>query len=270
MRLGHEVHLLCQERHPERASRSSTPSATGTAGALRVRELRGAGARAARRAARVYRPDIGELLPVYVADRYEGIEARTFAECSDEEIARYIDANVAAVRERASRCVAPEVALANHLVMGPAILARALAGEVPYAVKVHGSALEYTVKPDPERFLRVRPRGRRRGARRARRLAPHGRRACGRRSAIPQLERAHAARAAGGRRGALRAARAGRGGRRRARARGAAARGRAGAGAARREPASGRRAFARDERAAGDALERLDPATSRSSRSSAS
>ena len=37
--------------------------------------------------------------------------------------------------------------------MGPVILARALAGECPYAVKVHGSALEYTVKPHPERFL---------------------------------------------------------------------------------------------------------------------
>jgi glycosyltransferase involved in cell wall biosynthesis len=37
--------------------------------------------------------------------------------------------------------------------MGPAILARALGGRVPYAVKVHGSALEYTVKPCPERFL---------------------------------------------------------------------------------------------------------------------
>jgi glycosyltransferase involved in cell wall biosynthesis len=46
----------------------------------------------------------------------------------------------------------PEVALANHLVMGPLILARALGGEVPYAVKIHGSALEYTVKPHP-RFL---------------------------------------------------------------------------------------------------------------------
>ena len=47
----------------------------------------------------------------------------------------------------------PDVALANHLVMGPVILARALGGEVPYAVKVHGSALEYTVRPEPERFL---------------------------------------------------------------------------------------------------------------------
>src|SRR3954453_15760160 len=38
--------------------------------------------------------------------------------------------------------------------MGPVILARALGGRdgVPYAVKVHGSALEYTVKPHP-RFL---------------------------------------------------------------------------------------------------------------------
>ena len=99
-----------------------------------------------------YRPEIGGLLPVYVEDPYEGIEARAFARCSEEEIERYIDANVAAVRELVER-VQPDVALANHLVMGPAILARALAHHVPYAVKVHGSALEYTVKPDPERFL---------------------------------------------------------------------------------------------------------------------
>jgi glycosyltransferase involved in cell wall biosynthesis len=59
---------------------------------------------------------------------------------------------VAAVRDLVAR-VHPEVALANHLVMGPVILARALEGGVPYAVKIHGSALEYTVKPQPERFL---------------------------------------------------------------------------------------------------------------------
>ena len=43
-----------------------------------------------------------------------------------------------------------DAALANHLVMGPAILARAGVG--PFAAKIHGSALEYTVKPNP-RFL---------------------------------------------------------------------------------------------------------------------
>ncbi len=44
----------------------------------------------------------------------------------------------------------PDAALANHLVMGPVVLTRA---ELRYAVKIHGSALEYTVKPHPERFL---------------------------------------------------------------------------------------------------------------------
>ena len=44
---------------------------------------------------------------------------------------------------------APDAAFANHLVMGPLILARA---GLPFAAKVHGSALEYTVKPNP-RFL---------------------------------------------------------------------------------------------------------------------
>lgn len=149
VRLGHEVHLLCQDRHPER---QPFVDAAGDwdGGTLRVRELRPR--RPGEPRCVVYRPNIGGLLPVYVADRYEGVEARTFAECSEAEVARYVEANVAAVREVVAR-VAPDVALANHLVMGPAILARALDGAIPYAVKVHGSALEYTVKPDPERFL---------------------------------------------------------------------------------------------------------------------
>ncbi len=145
--LGHEVHLLSQERHPERL-RFVDAAGDWDGGVLRVRKLTdGPSARCT-----VYRPNIGPLLPVYVADRYEGIEARTFAECSDEQIARYVDANVAAVRELAE-LVRPQLALANHLVMGPVILARGLRGEVAYVVKVHGSALEYTVKPQPERFL---------------------------------------------------------------------------------------------------------------------
>ncbi|HEY7831881.1 MAG TPA: glycosyltransferase family 4 protein [Solirubrobacteraceae bacterium] len=143
--LGHEVHLLCQDRQPEQ---QAFVDATGDweGGTLCVRALR----EPVRCTA--YRPDIGGLLPVYVMDRYEGIQARPFAECSEEEVDRYLAANVAAVRE-VTELVKPDMALANHLVMGPVILARALAGEVPYAVKVHGSALEYTVKPNRERFL---------------------------------------------------------------------------------------------------------------------
>jgi glycosyltransferase involved in cell wall biosynthesis len=155
--LGHEVHLLSQDRHP---LEHSFVDAAGDwdSGALCVREAEregGRGTRTARAAAGrcvVYRPAIGGVLPVYVADRYEGIEARTFAQCSEQQLAHYIDANVAAVAELLE-LVGPDVALANHLVMGPVILARGLGGRVPYAVKVHGSALEYTVKPEPERFL---------------------------------------------------------------------------------------------------------------------
>jgi glycosyltransferase involved in cell wall biosynthesis len=151
VRLGHEVHLLCQERHPERLGFVDAAGDWDTE-VLELRPLERRPATDERGSCTVYRPDIGGLLPVYVADSYEGVEARTFAQCTEEEVGRYIDANVAAVAEVAER-VRPQVALANHLVMGPVILARGLKGEVPYAVKVHGSALEYTVKPEPERFL---------------------------------------------------------------------------------------------------------------------
>jgi glycosyltransferase involved in cell wall biosynthesis len=144
--LGHDVHLLSQDRHPERQP------FVDAVGEWRHGELQVHVVHEPVRCT-VYRPDIGGLLPVYVEDRYEGITARAFARCNDTEIASYLDANVGAVIELCER-VRPQFALANHLIMGPAILARALAGSgTPYAVKVHGSALEYTVKTDPARFL---------------------------------------------------------------------------------------------------------------------
>ena len=149
VRLGHEVHLLCQERHPEQQAFVDA-AADWDSGRLLLRPVKEETAEGPR--CTVYRPDIGGLLPLYVQDRYEGTDAKTFADCTDYEVANYVQANVDAVRELAE-LVRPDVALANHLVMGPVILARGLTGRTPYAVKVHGSALEYTVKPHPERFL---------------------------------------------------------------------------------------------------------------------
>jgi glycosyltransferase involved in cell wall biosynthesis len=179
--LGHEVHLLCQDRAPEELGFVDAAGDWDDGGELRVRTLR----EPVR--CTVYRPALAGLLPVYVADRYEGIEARPFQDCSAAEVEAYVAANVRAVQEVVAR-VAPDIALANHLVMGPLVLARALGGAgippgcviagsrtkyatpaaslpdgrrhppehrrtaIPYAVKVHGSALEYTVKPHP-RFL---------------------------------------------------------------------------------------------------------------------
>jgi glycosyltransferase involved in cell wall biosynthesis len=119
-RLGHEVHLLCQDR-----------------------EVKIPGVQ-------IHNPDIGGLLPVYVKDPYPGFEVKTFDELTEAELDRYIAMNVAAVREVAAQVGGIDAALANHLVMGPAILARA--DVAPFAAKIHGSALEYTVKPHP-RFL---------------------------------------------------------------------------------------------------------------------
>src|SRR5690349_16669970 len=134
-RAGHEVHLLSQDRDPF-AHPWADAAGDWDDGSLRVE------ARRTPPRVTVYRPQI-DLLPVYVADRYEGVEARPFPELDDAEIEDYLARNVAAVREVVA-LAAPDAALANHLVMGPVVLARALAGTgIPYAVKIHGSALEY-------------------------------------------------------------------------------------------------------------------------------
>ncbi|HKG02809.1 MAG TPA: glycosyltransferase family 4 protein [Conexibacter sp.] len=148
VRLGHEVHLLCQDRAPEELP---FVDAVGNwdGGTFAVRTLR----EPAR--CTVYRPALAGLLPVYVADRYAGVEARPYPDCSEAEVEAYVEANVRAVRDVVARA-RPDVALANHLVMGPLILARALGAgpaAVRYAVKVHGSDIEYTVAPHPERFV---------------------------------------------------------------------------------------------------------------------
>ena len=128
-RLGHEVQMLCQDR------RAAELSWVGGSGPGTVT---------------VHVPDIGGLLPVYVADRYEGFEVKTFPELSDQELNRYIDANVSAVRAVVEQAGEPDAALANHLIMGPVVLARA---GLRFATKVHGSDLSYTVRPHPGRFV---------------------------------------------------------------------------------------------------------------------
>ena len=207
VRAGHEVHLVCQDRSPfdldwvdARGDWEQGTLAT---------EVRSETVRAT-----VYRPDIGGLLPVYVADTYEGLEARPFQDLSDAELDRYLTANVEAVREVAA-FARPDVALANHLVMGPAILARALGDDVPYAVKIHGSALEYTVKPHPERFLPVAREGLA-GARGVLVGSRHTAESLWAAMDDPSRAGAHAPRAARRRRRGLRAACAGSGSRRRA------------------------------------------------------
>ncbi len=145
-RQGHEVHLLCQDRN---AAELDWVDAVGgwEAGRLEVDQVRDAGQEGT---VTVYRPEIGGLLPVYVLDRYEGFEVKTFPELTDAELDRYLDANVGAVRDVVAAAGEPEAALANHLIMAPAILARA---GLRFAIKLHGSDISYTVAPHPKRFV---------------------------------------------------------------------------------------------------------------------
>src|SRR5437660_2377036 len=110
---GHDVTVVCQERHPERY------------------DLGGAC---------VVVPDLpGNLLPVFVLDRYEGLEARLLVDMSPEEQSAYVAANAAALRELAPA----DLVFANHVLLGAPVGA---ASGIRFRVKAHGSELEYAMR----------------------------------------------------------------------------------------------------------------------------
>src|SRR5690242_16648712 len=93
--------------------------------------------------AETVRPDIGGLLPVFVLDRYEGLEARLLPDFTREERDRYVELNAAALREH----LPADLVFANHLLPGGPVAAATAAR---YAVKAHGSELEYAIRGNDE------------------------------------------------------------------------------------------------------------------------
>ncbi len=93
--------------------------------------------------ATVVRPEIGGLLPVFVLDRYEGLDARLLPELTVEERERYVEANAAALREH----LPADLVFANHVLLGGPVGA---ASGARYAVKAHGSELEYSMRGNRE------------------------------------------------------------------------------------------------------------------------
>jgi glycosyltransferase involved in cell wall biosynthesis len=113
---GHDVVVLCQESHPERYDVGR---------------------------AQVVRPDIGGLLPVFVLDRYEGLEAKLLQDFTPAERERYVELNA-----RALRALEPaDLVFANHVLLGAPVGA---ASGMRYAVKAHGSELEYSMRGNAE------------------------------------------------------------------------------------------------------------------------
>ena len=116
-RAGHEVTVVCQERGQDHY------------------DLGGA---------RVVRPELpGRLLPVFVLDRYEGLEPRLLQELTGEERDAYVEANAAALREH----LPADAMLTNHALLGGPVGA---ATGHPFGVKVHGSELEYSMRGNAE------------------------------------------------------------------------------------------------------------------------
>jgi glycosyltransferase involved in cell wall biosynthesis len=115
-RSGHEVVVFTQEREPERY------------------DLAGA---------EVVRPDIGGVLPVFVLDRYEGLEPKLLQDCTRAEREHFVEANAAALREH----LPADVVFANHVLLGAPVGA---ASGARYAVKAHGSELEYSMRGNPD------------------------------------------------------------------------------------------------------------------------
>jgi glycosyltransferase involved in cell wall biosynthesis len=115
-RAGHEITVLSQDPHPEQ------------------HDLGGA---------RHVRPDIGGVLPVFVLDRYEGLQPRLLHDLTSEERERYVELNAAAVRDE----LPADLVFANHVLLGAPVAA---ASGARFAVKAHGSELEYSMRGNPE------------------------------------------------------------------------------------------------------------------------
>ena len=99
---------------------------------------------------RVVVPDIDGLLLVYNYNPYDGFTVKAMGDsnCSLAEIDNHIEKTAAGLRKVLAQGV--DRVLANHVLLSPVIAKRACEGVVPYDVKIHGSAITFSVKRRPE------------------------------------------------------------------------------------------------------------------------
>jgi glycosyltransferase involved in cell wall biosynthesis len=141
---GHDVLLVCQERHPERYPWIDAHGTVDPGGPSALEPNPNA-AHAPGRCV-LLRPLIGPTLPVFVVDHYEGFDdVRGFVDLSEAELGTYLDANVDALAAAAD-LHRSDVAFVGHGIPGAAIGRRAL-GPGRYVAKIHGSDLEYAIRP---------------------------------------------------------------------------------------------------------------------------
>src|SRR6185437_5807440 len=92
---------------------------------------------------KVFRPNVGPLLPVFVLDRYEGIEAKLLQDFTRAERDRYVALNATALCAH----MPADLVFANHVLLGAPV---GVASGLPFVVKAHGSELEYSIRGNDE------------------------------------------------------------------------------------------------------------------------
>ncbi len=170
---GHTVHLLCQETNPLDHDFVAEWNIVSKSAGI---ERKGGQTTPYPGRCVVYKPDIGDLLPVYVYDDYPGWRVKTFLDLSDDELENYVEKNAAATRAVMEESGADAV-VTNHSVPGPLIARRALdigseTPIAPYVSIVHGSCLQYLARKS-ERYMEIAREGLS-GAKNIASPSPHG------------------------------------------------------------------------------------------------
>ncbi|MFQ6125862.1 MAG: glycosyltransferase family 4 protein [Candidatus Heimdallarchaeota archaeon] len=143
IKLGHEVHLFCQECHPERYPFIKR--------AIRVEDCHPSEYyyREGETGAILINPML-ELLPVYVMDKYPDIrQVKLFIKLSQKELGDYTNHNLSAYTMFFER-FNYDIVHSNHLIMMPyfaGLLQQKY--QIPYIITPHGSSLVYTIQKDP-------------------------------------------------------------------------------------------------------------------------
>ncbi len=143
---GQDVHLVCQENHPEIYDFIAEVRLYRTDGSVETlleRDTPYEGRCV------MHKPRLGDTLPVYVWDRYEEFpDPVPMVELPDAVIEEYLERNVRVVR----RVVAENgitAMHANHAVLMSVVAERVgTDAGIPFAIMPHGSAIEYAVKKD--------------------------------------------------------------------------------------------------------------------------
>ncbi|MGK2960892.1 MAG: glycosyltransferase, partial [Gemmatimonadaceae bacterium] len=150
-RKGETVHLVCQENHPDRYGAIAEAYRHRLSGEVETKLQRDTPYPGK---CILHQPEIGEILPVFVADKYEEYDhVVPMVELPDDVIELYIQRNVDVVRRIASEHDIHAIH-ANHVVLMP-VVAQRISHEtgIPFAIMPHGSGIEYAVKKD-DRFRR--------------------------------------------------------------------------------------------------------------------